>query len=313
MRAAVLTSPDIDPICTDFPDPEPFPGREPLTLVAAGMHQVVRSIATGRHYGSTGSYPLVPGVDAVARHDDGTLVYTGFATPPWGTMAEKIATRFDLPLPAGADPLAVAAGMNPGMPGYMTLTQHLERAGELGNVLVLGATGMSGRIAVQIALGLGATRVIAVGRDQAELDALQATGAEAVSIAESSQALEACVQDEAPSLILDFLWGSAAESLFAALGRSGLEDDTADISWVQIGSLAGTVVALPASLLRSRRITISGHGAGSASMAELLAKLPKLMAMIADGTISIPYTAYPLERISDAWNHTGRTRAVVTL
>ncbi|MCA9834224.1 MAG: zinc-binding alcohol dehydrogenase family protein [Thermomicrobiales bacterium] len=313
MHAAVLTSPDTDPIYTDFPDPEPFPGREPLTLVAAGMHQVVRSIATGRHYGSTGNYPLVPGVDAVARHDDGTLVYTGFTTPPWGTMAEKIATSFDLALPASADPLAVAAGMNPGMPGYMTLTQHMEQRGQLGTVLVLGATGMAGRIATQIALGLGASRVIAVGRDVHELEALQVMGAEPISIATSSRALESCVQEEAPSLILDFLWGSAAESLFAALGRSGLDDDTADISWVQIGSLAGTNAALPASLLRSRRITISGHGAGSASMEELLAKLPRLMAMIADGTITVPYTAYPLERIADAWNHTGRTRAVVTL
>lgn len=313
MRAAVLTSPDVDPICTDFPDPEPFPGREPLTLVAAGMHQVVRSIASGRHYGSTGRYPLIPGVDAVARNSDGQLVYTGYTTPPWGTMAEKIATRFDMPLPAGADPLAVAAGMNPGMPGYLALTQHLERRGELGVVLILGATGMAGRIASQIALKLGATRVIAVGRDADELNTLQAMGVEAISLATSSQALEDCVQKEPPSLILDFVWGNVAESLFAALSRSGLEDDTADISYVQIGSLAGNAAALPSTLLRSRRITISGQGAGSSAMEELITKLPELMAMIADGSITVPYTAYPLERIADAWNHTGHTRAVVTL
>lgn len=311
MRAAVLTAPDAVPVCADFPEPEPSPGREPLALVAAGMHQVVRSVGSGRHYGSTNAYPLVLGVDAVARRDQGGLVYTGLTTPPWGTMAERLVTPFDLPLPAGADPLAIAAGMNPAMSSFVPLTHHRERHGALGTVLVLGATGMAGRAAVQAAFALGATHVIAAGRDQEALAALRATGAETVSISGSAEPLARAVQAATPSLVLDYVWGPVAEATFAALGRRGLDEDAADISYVQIGSLAGAAAAVPASLLRSRRITLSGSGAGSVPTKRLIALLPHLMALIADGTLAVPYTAYPLNRIADAWAHTGHTRAVV--
>lgn len=103
-------------------------------LVGAGMHQVVRSIASGRHYGSSDAYPLIPGVDAVARGEDGALVYTGWPRAPWGTMAELLATPLGVPLPSAfqtgaADPLAVAAGMNPAMSGWMPLTTHREARG----------------------------------------------------------------------------------------------------------------------------------------------------------------------------------------
>lgn len=311
MRAAVLTSPDAVPVCAEFPEPDTLPGREPLALVAAGMHQVVRSLASGRHYGSTDGYPLVLGVDAVAKRDDGELVYTGFTKAPWGTMAEQLSTPFDLPLPADADPLAIAAGMNPAMSGFVPLMHHRQSRGELGTVLVLGATGMAGRAAVQEAFALGATQVIAAGRDSQALEELGAIGAKPVSIAGSSTALAAAVQDSTPSLVLDYVWGPVAETAFAALGRSGLDEDKSDISYIQIGALAGREAAVPASLLRSRRITLSGSGAGSVSTKQLLALLPQLMELIADGTLEIPYTAYPLSRIADAWAHTGHSRAVV--
>src|SRR5690606_40178188 len=77
MRAAVVTSPDRPPAPAEFPEPEARPGQEPLHLVGAGLHHVVRGLAAGRHYESTNAYPLVPGVDAVARAADGRLVYTG--------------------------------------------------------------------------------------------------------------------------------------------------------------------------------------------------------------------------------------------
>ncbi|XKK39727.1 hypothetical protein HFP72_02280 [Nocardiopsis sp. ARC36] len=104
MRAAVVNGPGVSPVCAEFPDPEPKPGHEPLHLVGAGLHHVVRGLASGQHYGSGHAYPLVPGVDAVARTAGGSLVYTGFARAPWGTMAERMVTPFELELPAGADP-----------------------------------------------------------------------------------------------------------------------------------------------------------------------------------------------------------------
>lgn len=312
MRAAVLTAGNSNPECADFPDPEPLGDRPLLTMVGAGMHPVVRSIATGTHYGSVYRYPLIPGVDAVAERPDGTLVYTGYTRAPWGTMAEHLATLFDIPLPPDADPLALAAGMNPAMSGFMPLVTHSERHGSLGTVLVLGATGIAGRAAVQAARALGADRVIGVGRDPKALDELRDFGAEPVSIAGSPDALTTAIEQGAPSLVLDYVWGSVAESTFAALARQGMDDDDADISYVQIGGSAGPEAAVPASLLRSRRITISGSGAGSMSSKEIFAQLPRLMQYLADGTIHVPYVSYPLELIGDAWAHTGRTRAVVT-
>ncbi|PGH47173.1 hypothetical protein CRI70_29910 [Streptomyces sp. Ru87] len=124
------------------------------------------------------------------------------------------------------------------------------------------------------------------------------------------QALADAVSETSPGLVLDYLWGPVAEATFAALGRSG-EDTEANTSYVQIGSLAGVEASLPADLLRSRRIRITGSGAGSVSAEEMLAEAPEVMARFADGSLHLPYTAFPLSRVGEAWAHTGRSRVVV--
>jgi NADPH:quinone reductase-like Zn-dependent oxidoreductase len=316
MRAAVVSAPDVSPVYGDFPEPTNPPGHEPLHLVGAGLHNVVRGLAAGRHYGSGQmTYPLVPGIDAVARTSDGRLVYTGYARPPFGTMAERLFAPIQAELPLGADPLMIAAGMNPGLSGWMVLTTRRKELGALGTVLVLGATGMSGSLAVQGALALGAERVIAGGRDPEALEQLQATGAMTVSLAHDGpdslqKALAEAVSETSPGLVLDYLWGPVAEAAFAVLGRSG-EDTEANTAYVQIGSLAGLAASLPADLLRSRRIQITGSGVGSQSAEAMLAEAPEVMARFANGSLQLPYTAFPLSRVGDAWAHTGRSRAVV--
>jgi NADPH:quinone reductase-like Zn-dependent oxidoreductase len=255
MRAAVVTAPDVSPVCDDFPEPAVPPGHEPLHLVAAGLHHVVRGQAAGRHYGSGQvTYPLVPGIDAVARTGDGRMVYTGYARPPFGTMAERLSAPLQAELPVGADPLTIAAGMNPGLSGWMVLSARRKEVGTLGTVLVLGATGMSGSLAVQGALALGAERVIAGGRDPEALEWLRGAGAITVSLAHDGpddleKALADAVSETSPGLVLDYLWGPVAEAAFAVLGRSG-EDTEANTAYVQIGSLAGLAASLPADLLR---------------------------------------------------------------
>src|SRR5580692_6428230 len=99
MKAAVLHGPGEVPEYTDFDDPPRPEGYVLVDIVAAGIHPVVRSIATGRHYGSTGSWPLIPGVDAIARTAEGTLIYTGYARPPYGTLAERAAVPASMQLP----------------------------------------------------------------------------------------------------------------------------------------------------------------------------------------------------------------------
>ena len=316
MRAAIVTAPDASPVCGDVPEPIVPPGHEPLHLVGAGLHNIVRGLTTGRHYGrGQMSYPLVPGIDAVARTGDGRLVYTGYARPPFGTMAERLVAPLQAEVPAGADPLAIAAGMNPGLSGWMVLTARRKEVGTLGTVLVLGATGMSGSLAVQGALALGAERVIAAGRDPEALERLRGAGATTVSLAQDGpdaleKALAGAVAETPPGLVLDYLWGPVAEAAFAVLARGG-EDTEADTAYVQIGSLAGRQAALPADLLRSKRIRITGSGIGSVSAEEMLAEAPEIIARFADGSLHLPYTPYPLSRVGEAWAHTGRSRAVV--
>jgi NADPH:quinone reductase-like Zn-dependent oxidoreductase len=170
---------------------------------------------------------------------------------------------------------------------------------------------MSGSLAVRGALALGANRVIAAGRDPEALERLRGLGAVTVPLAHGEPAaLGAALAEAPPALVLDFVWGPVAEAAFAALGRVGV-DESADIDYVQIGSLAGTEAALPAALLRSRRIRVTGSGTGSVSKAQMIAELPDVLARFADGTFDAPYTAYPLSRIGEAWAHRGRTRAVV--
>ncbi|MFI9534404.1 zinc-binding dehydrogenase [Nocardia fusca] len=316
MRAALITAPDSPPVCGDFPEPATPPGHEPLHLVGAGLHNIVRGLATGRHYGrGRMTYPLVPGIDAVARTGGGRLVYTGYARPPLGTMAERLVAPFQAEVPAGADPLVIAAGMNPALSGWMVLTARRKEMGAVGTVLVLGATGMSGSLAVQGALALGAERVIAAGRDPEALERLRGAGATVVSLAhEGPDGLEAALADAvsetSPGLVLDYLWGPVAEAAFTVLGRSG-EDTEADTAYVQIGSLAGPEASLPADLLRSRRIRITGSGSGSVSHEEMLAEAPEVMDRFADGSLYLPYTVFPLSRVAEAWAHTGRSRAVI--
>ncbi|MCC8249731.1 quinone oxidoreductase family protein [Saccharothrix luteola] len=316
MRAAVITALAGSPACADFPEPTVPPGHEPMHLVGAGLHNIVRGLATGQHYGrGQMTYPLVPGIDAVARTGDGRLVYTGYARPPFGTMAERLTAPFQAEVPAGADPLAIAAGMNPGLSGWMVLTARRAEVGALGTVLVLGATGMSGSLAVQGALALGAERVVAAGRDPEALERLRGAGATTVSLAQNGsdgleKALADAVAEAQPGLVLDYLWGPVAEAAFAVLGRSG-EDTEAGTAYAQIGSLAGLEASLPADLLRSRRIRITGSGIGSVSPEEMLAEAPEVMARFADGSLQVPYTAFPLSRVAEAWAHTGRSRAVV--
>jgi NADPH:quinone reductase-like Zn-dependent oxidoreductase len=307
VKAAVLRGPGGVPEYADFGEPPVPSGRELVELAAAGIHPVVRSLAAGRHYGSAGTYPLIPGVDAVARVRGGGLVYTGYVQPPYGTLAERMAVpaAMKLPLAEGAEPERVAGGLDPGLASWLPLRNRLSETGALGTVLILGATGMAGLLAVQNARILGAERVIAAGRDEARLARAAAYGATTVPLAAArdatAAALAGVLDGTAPGLVLDFVWGAPAEAAFAALARRGLSEDDADISYVQIGALAGAEAAVPSALLRSRRIRISGSGAGSASVDKIMAELPGYMQLIADGRVEVPVRVFPLSAVSDAW------------
>jgi NADPH:quinone reductase-like Zn-dependent oxidoreductase len=307
MKAAILHSADSVPVYGDFSEPVADPDSEIVELVAAGIHQLTRSVATGRHYGRDAVFPAIPGLNAVARRADGTLVFTSAGPPPYGTFAERFASpgAMRFPLPDGAPPEAIAAGINPGIASWLPLNARLAETGKLGTVLVLGVTGMSGFLAAQNARLLGATRVVGAGRSQPALDRAEAAGAQAVALTghrdQDTAALSQALDGDAPGLVLDFVWGPVAETAFGALGRRGLREDHADIRYVQIGALAGAEAAVPSQLLRSRKLTISGSGAGSVPAAEIKAQIPRYLQLIADGSVEVPYRTFPLSDAGMAW------------
>jgi NADPH:quinone reductase-like Zn-dependent oxidoreductase len=307
MKAAILRSADSLPVYGDFGEPPAAAGYQIVGLVAAGIHQNTRSVATGRHYSRSPVFPVIPGQNAVARTADGELVFTGSGEPPYGTFAERFgspdAMRF--PLPAGASPEAVAAGVNPGVASWLPLTAQQAEAGKLGTVLILGVTGMSGYLAVQNARLLGATRVIGAGRAPAGLDRAAAAGAHTVALTgardDDAAALAAVLDGDIPQLVLDFVWGPVAETAFRALMSGTFRADAGRTSYVQIGALAGTEAAVPAALLRSQKLTISGSGIGSVSGGEIRAKIPAYIELIADGSVQVPVRSFPLSDVSAAW------------
>lgn len=214
-------------------------------------------------------------------------------------------------LPDSADPVLIAAALNPGMSSWMPLSTRLNEVPQLGTVVVVGATGVAGRIAVQSAFALGASRVIGIGRDLGRLGTVERLGAELVALEGGAGAMADSLAGTTPSLILDYAWGPAAEAVWDALGRQGMSDDDADIRHVQLGTTAGASAALPGDLLRSRRVIVRGSGAGATPVSEVLAQLPVFMEYIANGEIAAPVRTVPLSRVDDAWACTGPDRPVV--
>ncbi len=307
MKAAVLYSADSVPVYADFADPQPSEGTEVVGFVAAGIHHVTRSVAAGRHYSRGAEFPLIPGLNAVARTAAGDLVFTSSGPPPYGTFAERIvspdAMRF--PLPGGARPEAVAAGVNPGMASWLPMRARLADAGSLRTVLILGVTGMSGYLAGQNARLLGATRVVGAGRNEAGLARAAAVGVEPVSLSgdreTDASAIASALGEDTPAIVLDFVWGHVAEAAFAALASPGMSRDDTDTRYAQIGALGGAHAAVPSALLRSRKITIAGSGAGSVAQAEIARQLPAYLELIADGSVDVPFRTFPLSDVGAAW------------
>ena len=301
MRAAVVTEFGTPPTCREFAEPQPGSSDEVLVdVVAAGLHPRVRSQADGSHYTESGELPLVPGIDGVGRAPDGTLRYFVLPDTAMGAMAERtvVDTRRSVVLPEDADPVLVAAGMNPAMSAWVALRRRIEfAAGQ--DVLVLGATGNAGRLAVQVAKHLGAGRVIAAGRDAGRLAEVPAD--EALTFDELGKAADVDV-------VLDYVWGPpTAEALRTIVTERS--DRGRPLTWVEIGSVAGRTIELPSAALRAARLQLVGSGQGSVPTQDIVAELHALVKEI--GTFRIDARAVPLQDVESAWRDTGSTQRLV--
>ena len=244
MKAAVIDSPERGPRFADFAEPVVADGETLVEVTAAGLHPIVQMLASGEHYGSQGTLPMIPGIDGTGRSPDGTRVYFGGVRPPYGPMAERAAASFVLPLPDGLDEVTAAAIINPGNGAWLALTRRAAlQPGE--TVLVLGATGVSGRIAVALAARMGAGRVIAAGRNRAILDQLGATATVALGGPDDAAALAEAAGQDGIHVIIDYLWGHPTEAAIAAITRRGMAHAAPRVRLVEVGQMAGPPSACP--------------------------------------------------------------------
>ena len=306
MHAALVTSFDRPPQYAEVSDPEATSADELLVEVrASGLHPRVRSGASGAHYASSTALPLIPGVDGTGVLGGGQRVYFAALDSAHGAMADLtvIRRRAYIPLPDGADDVTVAAAVNPAMSSWVPLRRRAAlQPGQ--RVLVLGATGSAGQMAVQIAKRLGAGWVAAAGRDPERLAALPALGADGIiSLVGSDAGIAAEVQKNAADtdVVIDYLWGAPAERILPAM-LAARSDPSQPLTWVHIGAMGGPEASVPSVALRSHNLTILGSGQGAVSTADFVREIAALIDEIAAGALMIDALPVPLSDVEAVWN-----------
>jgi len=314
MKAAVVLAPGRTPVYSDFETPAPAPGEHLIRVSAAALSHLARSRAEGRHYSADHRYPFVAGIDGVGRLEDGTRVYFLLPRAPYGAFAQwsvAPAARC-VALADDLDDATAAAIANPGMSSCAALVERARlKTGE--TVLINGATGIAGRLAVQIAKHLGAKRVIATGRNLEALATLRALGADAtIALVADEAAQQAALEREFATgvdIVLDYLWGESAQRLLIAAARSA--PDGAPIRFVQIGSMSAPEIKLPAAVLRSSSIEMMGSGLSSVSVARLFAAISQVLRVARPAGLQIATEVAPLSEIERRWAQAESARRLV--
>jgi NADPH:quinone reductase-like Zn-dependent oxidoreductase len=306
MQAAVVRSFDRPPRYETFDGPAPSGDHEVVVeVLAAGLHPRVRSGASGQHYTSDGDLPMVPGVDGIGRLADGTRVYFVALDSRHGSMADQtvVDRRRYVEVPDAVDDATVAAAMNPAMSSWVGLRARASfQPGQ--SVVVVGATGNAGQMAVQIAKRLGASRVVGVGRDPVRLDSLARLGADAVVSLDGEPAQVAARLAETAldaDVVIDYLWGAPAELAMPAI-LAGRSSPDRPLTWIQIGAVAGPTINLPSALLRSNNLRVIGSGQGSVSVRDILAELPALLDELVGGGLTVNARSVPLRDVEAVWD-----------
>ena len=292
-------------------------GEVLLKVRAAALSNLVRGQASGSHYSSLNNFPFIPGNDGVGVTSEGLRVYFISPRAPFGSMAEYtvVSQEKTIPLPAQIDDAVAAALGNPGLATWGSLLGRAKmQRGEA--VLVNGATGIAGKQAIQVARYLGASRIIATGRNEtalAELAALGATETISLNLQEDKllQSFREALHGSGVQVVLDYLWGSSAETILKAAAGHGSPEGEPRIRFVQIGSISGGTIALQAQLLRSSGVELLGSGLGSLSSKEILQSLKTMFAATADVPFAIDIESIPLSKVEEAWIRKSDDRRIV--
>ncbi len=313
MKAAIVTELGKAPLYGDFAAPVAAGGEALIDVTAAPLSHVTRYRASGTHYSSAGNLPFVVGLDGVGRHN-GQRVYFILPRAPFGSMAQRTVVQAShlVPLPDDIDDAIAAAIAIPAMSSWAALTARTKLTpGQ--TVLVNGATGISGRLAVQIAKLHGAGKVIATGRNAAMLRALPALGADvAISLTQDDAALDAAFAQQfsdGVDIVLDYLWGASAECLLAAAAKSS--KSAKPIRFIQIGSSGGANISLGATVIRSSGLELIGCGMGSIAFDRILAAIGQVFKATVPRGLKIATKVLPLAEVEGHWAiETTATRTV---
>ncbi|PWN68696.1 alcohol dehydrogenase [Chryseobacterium phosphatilyticum] len=310
MKAAVVFEKGSIPQYADFPEPEAIQENEVIISVkAASIKNLDKARASGKHYSTKNEIfqPTIIGSDGVGYLEDGTKVY--FFSKK-GSVAEKVIVdrQFVIPVPENLDFSMAAALPNAVMGSAMGLKFKAGiRSGDV--VLINGATGITGRIAVQIARLYGAKKIIVTGRNEDSLKSLLDLGADdRVSLQLSDDDFKQRIKEihnETPiDIVLDYIWGHSVEMILSAFKGDGTFSHKTKL--VSVGGMSGDIIQLSSQILRGTDIQISGSGLGSWTKEESMLLfseiIPEMFLAAAEGKIKIETEDIDLKNIEKVWN-----------
>jgi NADPH:quinone reductase-like Zn-dependent oxidoreductase len=307
MKAAVLHALGKPPRFEDFPDPEPRPDEVLVRVRAASLKNSDKMMASGSHYDSYRELPAICGVDGVGVLENGARVFCAGCRAPYGMMAEQtvVPQAWCFPVPDDVDDNTAAALPNPALSSWLPLIWRAKlKQGE--TVLILGATGVAGKLAIQIAKHLGAGWVVAAGRNQQILETLPEFGADAtIDLHQGDQELiTAFIREDNRKhldIVLDYLWGHPTELLLEALTGHDVMAQSDAIRLIEIGEMAGPTISLSAAALRSSGVEICGSGGGSVPPTAIFDAFPQMWVLASHDKLQIDAEQIPLSQIEDAW------------
>ena len=311
MQAVVVNDFKIGPkFEPNYPSPVAAEQQVVVNVQAAALSNRVRSGALGKHYSSNGQLPLIPGVDGVGTLANGQSIY--FVTNGSFASQALVNKGYWVALPAGLDPVKIAGMMNPALSSWMALQYRVHiQPGQ--KVMILGATGNAGALAVQVAKRLGAGEVIAVARDQAKLAALTKLGADQlVNLTATIAQADLAQAGQDVDIVLDYLWGDVtAQSMYAIVPHRA--NDEQPLKWVQIGSSAGQDALIPAAAFRAVALEMLGSGQGSVGVQNILESFKAIVAAEQAVPFVFDAQAMPLSDFDQGWHDQSGKRVVFTL
>jgi NADPH:quinone reductase-like Zn-dependent oxidoreductase len=308
MKAAVLHEVAGIPRYEDFPDPVAGEGEVVVNVKAVAIENVDKMVAAGRHFASgrfMAQLPAIPCFDGVGTLPDGSLVGFGNTKAPYGALAEKtvVANSNVTPAPGGIDP-AEAVVLASAIPGMSIKFAAGFVPGE--TVLIQGATGVAGRLAVKVARLLSAGRIVATGRDDDALRDVVALGAHAaISTAVPDDQLKQAFTDakgEGYDVVLDFLWGRPTEILLCTLVPAAFTFTT-PTRLVQVGESAGPAITVAAESVRTSGLEIYGAAKGF-DRTTIADAYNQIVQWVRAGALTLDIEKMPLSQIETAWQRT---------